>query len=246
MTTHDVNQTQPAGAKADAPRGIRGFISRYLDPIDRLSEIIYGLFIVMSFTMAFRSYNSSILPNQLAIDSVRRMFIAAFAGTIAWGMIDGLIYVLTSVAERGEKLRIVKAIQQAPDEAAAVVAVADELDSKLEPVTDETDRQVLYHGIVRHLRDSLPKSQMVQRDDVYGAAALIIITLVATLPIVIPFLFISDPHVALRASNVIAIVMLFVAGYIWAKNAGAKPLKMGLLLAGLGIGLVLIFIPLGG
>jgi hypothetical protein len=246
LATIDGNQTQPAGANTDARKGARGFISRYLDPIDRLSEIIYGLLIVMTFTMAFRSFDANSFPNQLAVVSVRRLFIAAFGCTIAWGLIDGVIYVLTSVAERGEKQRMVKAISQAPDEPAAIAAVADELDSKLEPVTSETERQELYRGIVRHLRDHVPKAQMVERDDVYGAAALVIINLVATLPIVIPFLFIRDPFVALRASNIIAIGMLFVAGYLWAKNAGAKPLKIGLLLAGIGVGMVLIAIPLGG
>lgn len=48
------------------------------------------------------------------------------------------------------------------------------------------------------------------------------------------------------ASNVIAIVMLFIAGYRWAKHAGGKPLWFGLLTAGIDVVLVLVAIPLGG
>jgi hypothetical protein len=225
---------------------MRSFISRYLEPIDRLTEIIYGVLIVMTFTMAFRAFEANFVPQALVAESVRRLFIAAFGCTVAWGLIDGVVYVLTSVAERGEKQRIIKDIRQSPDEPAAVTAVSGVLDSLLAPVTGDADRQALYRGIVRHLRDNAPKPQGVERDDVYGAIALVLITLVATLPVVIPLLFISDPFIALRASNVIAIGMLFIAGYRWAKHAGAKPLKTGLLLAGIGVVMVLVAIPLGG
>jgi hypothetical protein len=227
---------------------MRGFISRYLDPIDRLAEIIYGLLIVMTFTMAFRAFDSSVASNVEAVATagVTQLFIAAIGCTIAWGLIDGVIYVLTSVADRGAKQRMITAIQQAPDDAAAAAAVATHLDASLEPVTSDEERARLYHDIVAQLRDNEPRRVGVKREDVYGAVALFLLALVATLPVVIPLLFISDPFVALRASNLIAIVMLFIAGYRWAKHAGGKPLWFGFLTAGIGVVLVLVAIPLGG
>ena len=51
---------------------------------------------------------------------------------------------------------------------------------------------------------------------------------------------------ALRASNLIAIAMLYLAGARWARYTDAVPWKVGLLLAGIGLGLVLVAIPLGG
>ena len=40
--------------------------------------------------------------------------------------------------------------------------------------------------------------------------------------------------------------MLFVVGATWARYTNARPLRMGLLLAGIGLAMVLIAIPLGG
>jgi hypothetical protein len=230
---------------------MRSFVSRYLDPMDRLLELIYGLLIVMTFTMAFRAIDANAFPRALAIESVNRLFIAAFGCTIAWGLIDGVIYMLTCVAERGEAQRMLKAVKEAPDETTAIAAVADQFDSTLEPVMGEAERQEVYCDVLHHLRDneSKPegaKPEGVKREDVYGAIATVMMAVVATLPVVIPFLFIRDPFAALRASNLIAIAMLFIAGYRWAKHAGGKPLKIGLLLAGIGVVMVLVAIPLGG
>jgi VIT1/CCC1 family predicted Fe2+/Mn2+ transporter len=225
---------------------IRNYLYRYLDPLDRMTEIIYGVLIVMTFTMAFRAFDSNLVPSAVAAESVNRLFIAAFGCTVAWGLIDGVISVLTSVAERAEKQRMIKAIRRAPDEQTALAAVADELDSTLEPVTGDVERQELYRVVLSRLRDNEPKVEGVERDDIYAALGLVILAIVATLPVVIPLLFIKDPFVALRASNLIAITMLFIAGYLWARHAGVNRLKSGLLLAGIGVVMVLVAIPLGG
>jgi VIT1/CCC1 family predicted Fe2+/Mn2+ transporter len=157
-----------------------------------------------------------------------------------------VIYVLSSVAERAEKERLVKAIRKAPDEQTAIVAIEDRLDAQLAPVTSDEERQRLYHDVFNHLRDIEPTQEGVEREDVYGAVALVVMAIVATLPVVVPFLFIHDPFAAIRVSNLIAITMLFIVGYHWAKRAGAKPVKIGLLLAGIGVAIVLVAIPLGG
>lgn len=225
---------------------IRRFLYRYLDPLDRLTEIIYGVLIVMTFTMAFRAFEANFLPEAALAKGVNHLFIAAFGCTIAWGFIDGVISVLTSLAERGEKHRMIKAIRRAPDEQTALAAVADELDSTLEPVTDDAERQELYGIVLSRLRDNEPKVEGVKREDIFAAFGLVLLAIVATLPVVIPLLFIQDPFIALRASNLIAIAMLFVSGYLWGRYAGANPIKIGLLTAGIGVALVLVAIPLGG
>jgi hypothetical protein len=40
--------------------------------------------------------------------------------------------------------------------------------------------------------------------------------------------------------------MLFFVGAAWARYTNARPLHMGLMLAGIGLAMVLIAIPLGG
>jgi hypothetical protein len=228
---------------------MHAFISRYLEPIDALTEIIYGLLIVMTFTMAFRAFDASSLTGRLDIvaeASVRRLLIAAFGCTVAWGLIDGVIYVMSSLAERGERQRLIKVIKTAPDERAATEAIAEELDDAVGPLASDAGRGQLYADVLEHLRDEPPAHEGIKREDIYGAIALVLLAIVATLPVVIPFLFVTDPAAAIRTSNLIAIAMLFIAGYRWAKYARANPLKIGLLTAGIGVVLVLVAIPLGG
>ena len=51
---------------------------------------------------------------------------------------------------------------------------------------------------------------------------------------------------AIRVSNVVSFVVLFIAGYQWGKHTGANPWRTGLLLFAVGAIMVLIAIPLGG
>lgn len=69
---------------------MRDFISRYLNPIDSLAEIIYSLLIVMTFTMAFRAFDANTAPDAAAAEGVTPLFIAAIGCTIAWGLIAGV------------------------------------------------------------------------------------------------------------------------------------------------------------
>ena len=148
-----------------------GFFRRYLDPTWRLSEIIYGILIVMTFTLAFRSIDSPAFNSaQLAQEAVRRMFLAAMGCTIAWGMIDAVMYILLSLFERATDQRLVRAVQSAPTESAAIEAIRDEMDEELS-VVDEGDRQALYRTLYNGLQDVPLKRVSVTRDDVMGAAS---------------------------------------------------------------------------
>jgi VIT1/CCC1 family predicted Fe2+/Mn2+ transporter len=68
----------------------------------------------------------------------------------------------------------------------------------------------------------------------------------STFPIAIPFMLIRDARLALRVSNGIAIVMLFLAGYAFGRYASYHPWRMGLGMVLIGTVLVGITIALGG
>ena len=230
----------------DQPIPRQRFTARYLDPIDRLAEIIYGVLIVLTFTLAYRGIEFRYFSAETAATAVQRMLLAALGCAIAWGFIDGVMYILTSMFERSERQRLLVEIQGAPDERAALALVGDKLDDTLGEVLTDEQRVQLSVAMYQRLKDIRPKRIAVARDDVFGAIAVFLLAVVATLPVAIPFLFIDDPVLAIRMSNLIAIVMLFLVGAAWARYIGARPLRMGLLLAGLGLALVLIAIPLGG
>jgi VIT family len=230
----------------DQPLRRQRFTARYLDPVDRLAEIVYGVLIVLTFTLAYHGIETRFGPGAGVATLVQRMLLAALGCTIAWGLIDGVMYILTSMFERSERQRLLVEIQRAPHERAALALVGNQLDDTLGEVLTEEQRAQLSVAIYQRLKDVRPERIGVTRDDVFGAIAVFLLAVVATLPVAIPYLFIDDPFWAIRLSNLIAIVMLFVVGATWARYTNARPLRMGLLLAGIGLALVLVAIPLGG
>lgn len=221
-------------------------MAHLLDPIDRLAETIYSVLILLTFTLAFRIFH---LGSGEAVTSeyVNELLLGAILAILAWGVIDGIVYALTEVFERGEKHRILLYIEAADSPEEAVEAVADELDFILEPITSESQRRALYAEILEHLHDSQPQPVRLTRADLTGGAASVLVAVLAVLPSLIPFaLFRDDPALAIRISNIISFLVLFYSGYEWGKYTGTNPWKTGLLLLAVGVLLVAIAIPFGG
>jgi hypothetical protein len=154
----------PRAAHRARPRGIQrptspeGFLGRVLDPIDRLSETIFSVLILLTFTMAYRVFWLRSDPYEpVPPDYLVDLFLAALGATFAWGVIDGVIYALLAVFERGEKHRFLAGVQRAGTRDEGLGAVADEFDYMLEPITGEEQRRLLYADILDHLRDSPPQ-----------------------------------------------------------------------------------------
>ena len=82
--------------------------------------------------------------------------------------------------------------------------------------------------------------------DWQGAVGVFALVVAATFPVVIPFAVIDDVRVALRISNVLAVVSLFLCGFLFGKHAGLPPWLTGLVMVVVGVALVAIAIALGG
>lgn len=77
----------------------RGFVHRYLDPGERLSEVLFGLIMVLTFTSTARATLGD------SEDSARELLIAALGCNIAWGVIDGGMYIMSAMLDRGVEAR---------------------------------------------------------------------------------------------------------------------------------------------
>jgi VIT1/CCC1 family predicted Fe2+/Mn2+ transporter len=69
---------------------------------------------------------------------------------------------------------------------------------------------------------------------------------VTTFPVAIPFIFMQDVALAMRVSNGIAVVMLFLTGYAFGRCSEYRPWLTGLAMVVLGCVLVAVTIALGG
>ena len=79
-----------------------------------------------------------------------------------------------------------------------------------------------------------------------GAAGVFLLVFLSTFPVVIPFFVVREVAFALRASNAIAIVMMFATGWSLGRYAGRSGWRTGLGMVALGIALVGITMALGG
>jgi VIT1/CCC1 family predicted Fe2+/Mn2+ transporter len=174
------------------------------------------------------------------------MLIAILGCNLAWGIIDGVLYVLGEVFERGRTRRIGHAVRQAATDDEARRLVASELDGLLQPMADESARRGLYAAIVEKVKRDPAAPNAVRRTDLMGGLVAGWLVFACSFPAVLPFLFIDDLHLALRVSNVLLIGLLFVVGWRAARDTLARPWLAGLTFMLVGVLLVAIAIPLGG
>lgn len=226
-----------------------GFLGRLLDPIDRLSETIYSVLILLTFTLAYRIIRVGAEPVP-APDSIRyanELLLASLGAILAWGVIDGLMHILMEIFQRGERHRLLQMIQTAPSDAERIDTLADEFDYVLEPIIDEHERDQLYKGMLAHLRSAQPRPIGFKREDFTGALGTVVVALIAVIPSLIPIVLLRGNYdLAIRISNVISFIVLFQSGFTWGRYTGVNPWRTGLTLVAAGVVMVAIAIPLGG
>jgi len=216
------------------------FIARYLDPLDRLSEFLFGLVMVLSFTLG-----AGLIVDE-GEQATRQMLLAIIGCNIAWGLIDGAMYIISSLCERSGKARLLDSLQKAGSEKDAVALVGDVLDDRLEPYTSSDERNQLYAGIVERLAHVQPQRTRLTRDDVGGAVACFTLVLLSAVPAVLPFLLIQDHNLALRVSNVLLVALLFLTGWHWARATNSNPWVFGTSFLLAGLAMVFIAMAFGG
>ncbi len=217
---------------------MRAFFHRYLDPASRLGEILFGLIMALGFTAAVRVGWEE--PDN------RALFIGIFGCNLAWAIVDGVMYVLGELFERSRKVRLFREVSSAKDDAAAVQKIADELDGPLFELTTAREREQIHRWVLQILRRQEPSIPRLRREDLFGGIAVSLIIVLATFPIVVPYLVVRDPHLAVRVSHAIALLSLFLLGMWWARVVGSSPVRVATGLTLVGLILVGITILLGG
>jgi hypothetical protein len=82
-----------------------GLPGRVLEPIERLSEILFGLIMALTITGAV----SVATADRLAI---RTMLFAALGCNLAWGIIDAGMYLMARLGERGRNALAVRTVRE--------------------------------------------------------------------------------------------------------------------------------------
>lgn len=211
--------------------------AQILDPIERFSEIVFGLIVVLSFTGALSVATA-------AHAEVHRMMIGAILCNLAWGIIDAAFYLIGCFTERRHKAHLLKKLQQSSDAGEVQRMIGEFLPEKITEALQTTDFERIHH----HLKgvDLPPRSLHLSREEWLGAVAVLFLVFFSTLPVVVPFVFIENARLALHVSNLIAICLLFASGQMLARYAGLHRVWMGLAMVLIGGILVTVTIALGG
>ena len=212
------------------------FFTRVLDPIDRVSEVLFGLIMVLTFTGALS-------VAEAGRDDVRAMLIGALGCNVAWGIIDAILYLMGSLADQGQGIKTFRAVRAA-DLHTARLHVAGALPPVVASILTPAELEMIRQRLLQ-LPESRPRAGLA-KDDLLGAAGVFLVVFLSTFPVVIPFIVMRNAGPALRVSNAIAIVMLFLTGWAFGRITGHRPWLVGLAMVLLGSTLAGLTMALGG
>lgn len=210
---------------------------RLLSPVERISEMLFGLIMALTFTCTIRI---SVAEQT----EVRHMLIGALGCNIAWGIVDAVMYLLMTLTERGHGRMMFNFVRKAKDVGKTHTFIAEVLPPVIASVLKSNDLEMIRQRLLL-----LPEQTVtggITRKDAKIALGIFIIVILSTFPVVIPFFFVRDVQTALRTSNAVAIVMMFMCGWMLGRYSGRNRMVMGLMMSLIGIMLVFIAISLGG
>jgi hypothetical protein len=208
-----------------------------LDPIARTSEVLFGLIMALTFTGTLSAATSG-------REDIRALLVGMIGCNIAWGLVDAVMFLMSALTERGHNLQTIQAVRSADRSEDAHQAIAGEMPPLLASLLTRDDYERLRQGLLRIPEQRLTVS--IGKEDFIGACAVFLLVFLSTFPVVIPFIVFRDVHFALRASNAVAIAMMFMTGYWLARHGGYHPWRTGASVVVLGVVLVGIAIALGG
>lgn len=214
------------------------FINKYMTPENRLAEIMCGLVMVLSFTTTTNAAFTDISPRQLLI--------AVLGCNTAWGIIDGVTYVLGNLLSRANANKSLLRLQQAQSTEDAGKEIDKLIGEQIQQYISPENRREMQQWIKESAIWAQPQPVRVTREDVYTAIACFFIVFLSTSPLAIPFIFIADKSLALQVSNYLGLGLLFLIGYRWAAGVGVNRWLVGGVMLLIGGILVAITVALGG
>jgi len=208
-----------------------------LNPVDRVSEFLFGLYMALTFVGAI-----SVVDSGRA--DIRAILAAAIGCNLAWGLADAVMYLVRTVTDRGRLLTLVRSVRAAADAASGRRLIAASLSRPMASLVSETEIEAIRSRVVAW--PALPDRPRLNAHDLLAALAVFLLVVVSTFPVVLPFVLFDDVGTAKAVSRAVALVLLFIGGHALGRYAGYGGWKAGLMMAGLGAALVAAIMALGG
>lgn len=211
--------------------------SRLLDPVDRISEILFGLIMAVTFV-------GSISVATAGSEDVRTATASALGCNLAWGLVDAVMYLVRTVTDRGRLLTLIRTVQADSNAETGRRLIERSISRVAAGLLSPAEIEAVRGRIVA--LPSLPPRPRLRPDDFLAAFAIFLIVVASTFPVVLPFLLVPDVGTAKVVSRVLTLTMLFIGGLALGRYAGYGSWKAGIMMVGLGTALVAAVIALGG
>jgi len=212
-------------------------ITGVLSPVERFSEILFGLIMTLSIT-------GTVSVVKGGREEVGTILLGVVGCNIAWGIIDAVLYLLGTVSEHGREYRLYNLVQQTRDLEKTRAAIVEVLPPQIAAVLLPEDLDAIRQRLAN--LPERPHRKVMTVQDLAGAGGVFLLVVLSCIPLIIPFFFIVDPLPALRLSNAVAILMLFVGGFFLAKYARLPKILTGTVMVVVGALMVGITVALGG
>lgn len=207
-----------------------------LDPVDRISEVLFGL--VMAVTIVG---SLSIATAETA--EVRTVLYAALGCNVAWGLVDAVMYLMRTATERS-RLRAIGGRIRLTEPVAGRTLIAAALPDHLEPFVGADDLEAMRRRILAQPAET---GSILHARDFVEALAIFAWVVLATFPVVLPFMLIQDAPRAFEMSRIVTVVMLAILGFALGRYAAhPRPLITGASMALFGVLLIGAVKALGG
>jgi VIT1/CCC1 family predicted Fe2+/Mn2+ transporter len=171
------------------------------------------------------------------------MLMEALGCNVAWGIIDAFFYLLNCLGERGHAIALLRRLRRTSDPSEARRLVAGALPPLVASLLEPQEIESLKGKLTQ-----IPESAVwprLAKEDWLGSLGVFLPVFLSLFPVVVPFIFISNARLALRISNGIVILLLFLAGYSFGRFAN-NPWRTGLAMVIFGATVVAVAILLGG
>ena len=206
-----------------------------LDPIDRASEVVFGTLMAMSFS-------GTLSVATAGEQDVHTMMLAALGCNLAWGLTDGVMFLVAAITEDRRKAGLLVRLHNARDNAEANRLIADELPLRLQTHANPA----VYEAIRESLMNAPEQIKVLNFRRIRDAVQVFLLVVLSTFPIVLPFMFVEETMLALRLSNLMGLLTLFVSGYFLGRFADGRPLRFAFGMSLIGAVMIGVIIALGG
>ena len=208
-----------------------------LNPVDRISEVLFGTIMVLTFTGAISAATDG-------RQEIRDLLWAALGCNVAWGLVDAIMYLMSVVLERAHGLTLIhRILNSESNEISRQI-----LKAEIQPFVSGLLKDEELDNITQRLKKIPPPSRrnLLLGKDFMAGLEIFFLVFLCTLPVALPFAFFQEVAFAMRASNGVALMILFIGGYILAGYAGFRRFTTAVIYVLIGVLLVALTMALGG